>query len=104
MTSGAAIDLSNGAPRLAVHRFTLDSGLDVVIHPDPTATLVAVNVWYRVGSTDERVGTSGFAHLYEHLFKNSLHLNGRKHYEVLREAGSVSANASTSSDRTEDAE
>jgi predicted Zn-dependent peptidase len=98
--SAAAIDLANGAPRLAVHRFALDSGLDVVIHPDPSATLVAVNVWYRVGSTDERVGTSGFAHLYEHLFKNSLHLGGRKHYEVLREAGSVSANASTSSDRT----
>jgi zinc protease len=95
-----AIDLSNGAPRLAVHRFTLPCGLDVVIHPDPTATLVAVNVWYRVGSTDERVGTSGFAHLYEHLFKNSLHLHGRKHYEVLKEAGAVSANASTSSDRT----
>jgi zinc protease len=99
MSSGA-IDLSAGAPRLEVHRFTLASGLDVTIHPDPDAALIAVSVWYRVGSTDEGPGQSGFAHLYEHLFKNSVHLRGRHHYEVLREAGAVSANASTSPDRT----
>jgi len=96
----AALDLAGGAPRLDVHRFTLPCGLDAVIHSDPDATLIAVSMWYRVGSTDEGRGTSGFAHLYEHLFKNSIHLRGRHHYEVLREAGAVAANASTSPDRT----
>jgi zinc protease len=100
VTAAAAIELADGGPRLAVHRFALASGLDVAIHPDPTATLVAVSVWYRVGSTDEGAGTSGFAHLYEHLFKNSVHLRGRHHYDVLREGGAVAANASTSPDRT----
>lgn len=98
--SAPAIELAADGPRLAVHRFTLASGLDVVLHADPTAVLVAVNMWYRVGSADERLGTSGFAHLYEHLFKNSIHLGGRHHYVVLREAGAISANASTSTDRT----
>lgn len=95
-----AITLAADGPRLAVHRFTLPCGLDVALHADPTAVLVAVNMWYRVGSSDERIGTSGFAHLYEHLFKNSIHLGDRHHYVVLREAGAVSANASTSTDRT----
>ena len=94
------IDLSDGGPLLGVHRFGLPCGLDVAIHSDPTSTLVAVVVWYRVGSTDEAPGQSGFAHLYEHLFKNSIHLGGRHHYDVLRRGGSVSANASTSPDRT----
>ena len=71
-----------------------------MIHPDPDAKLVAVHVVYRVGSTDEGAGQSGFAHLYEHLFKNSVHLAGRHHYEILREAGAVVANASTAPDRT----
>jgi zinc protease len=100
MLTTDAVELTAGGPRLHVHRFALPCGLDVVLHPDPAATLVSVSVWYKVGSTDEAIGTSGFAHLYEHLFKNSIHLAGRHHYEVLREAGSVTANASTSPDRT----
>ncbi len=95
-----AVSLVGGDPVLGVERFTLPSGLDVVIHPDRTTPLVAVSVWYRVGSSDEVPGASGLAHLFEHLFKNSLHLAGRQHYEVLRRAGAVDANASTSADRT----
>jgi zinc protease len=91
---------TGGDPELATERFALDSGLEVVVHSDPTVPRVAVNVWYRVGSSDEGCGSSGFAHLYEHLFKESIHLAGRRHYEVLREAGATGANASTSSDRT----
>jgi predicted Zn-dependent peptidase len=95
----SAIDLSSGRPILAARRRTLACGLDVVVHADPDARLVAVNVWYRVGSTDEAPGQSGFAHLYEHLFKNSVHLRDRHHYTILREAG-ASGNASTNPDRT----
>jgi len=87
-------------PVLDCDRFQLRSGLDVVVHPDPAVPLVHVSVWYRVGSSDEEAGESGFAHLYEHMFKNSLHLGGRHHYDVLRRGGATSANASTSSDRT----
>jgi predicted Zn-dependent peptidase len=57
-------------------------------------------VWYRVGSSDERADRTGFAHLFEHLFKGSPERLGGHHYEVLKKAGSSEANASTSADRT----
>lgn len=95
-----SIEMVDGDPVLAVERFRLPSGLDVVIHPDSTTPLCAVSVWYRAGSSDERPGASGLAHLFEHLFKNSKHLVGRQHYEILRRAGAVDANASTGADRT----
>ncbi len=91
---------AHGDPELHLERFTLPCGLDVVIHPDRSTPQVAVSVWYRVGSSDELPAQSGLAHLFEHLFKNSEHLAGRLHYEVLRRAGAVDANASTGADRT----
>ena len=94
-----SIGFEADAPRLAVHRRTLPCGLDVILHPDPTAPQVCVNVTYRVGSSDESPERTGFAHLFEHLFKNSLHMPGH-HYEVLRRAGASEANASTAADRT----
>ena len=87
-------------PELTVERFTLPCGLEVLVHPDRSVPLVAVWMGYRVGSSDEGDGTSGFAHLFEHMFKNSLHLGGRHHYQVLREAGATDANAQTGTDRT----
>jgi predicted Zn-dependent peptidase len=91
----------NGAlPTLDAQQFTLPCGLEVIVHEDHAVPLCAVWVGYRVGSSDEGDGTSGFAHLFEHMFKNSLHLNGRHHYEVLREAGATDANAQTGTDRT----
>jgi predicted Zn-dependent peptidase len=97
----AAVRLDRaGDPELNLHRFTLPSGLDVVVHPDRSTPQVAVSVWYRVGSSDERPDQSGHAHLFEHLFKNSEHLAGKLHYEVLRRAGAADANASTGADRT----
>ena len=95
----STLTLVDGAPVFEVVRTTLPSGLDVVVHHDPMATLTAVNVVYRVGSSDEPAGTSGRAHLFEHLFKNSEHLAGQPHYEILRRAGAT-GNASTGSDRT----
>ena len=90
----------DGDPELAHVRWRMPSGLDVIVHSDHAVPRVVVNVWYRVGSSDEGNGSSGFAHLYEHLFKEGLHLKGQRHYEVLRRAGATGANASTSSDRT----
>jgi zinc protease len=83
---------------LAYERRTLDCGLDVIVHHDPSSPQVCTSIWYRVGSSDERELT-GFAHLFEHVFKNSLHVPAH-HYEILRRAGSSEANASTDVDRT----
>ncbi|MBA3819123.1 MAG: insulinase family protein [Deltaproteobacteria bacterium] len=88
-------------PHLTTHRRTLPCGLEVIVHPDASVPQVAVSVWYRVGSSDERPDRTGFAHLFEHLFKSSPErLGGHHHYDVLRRAGSTEANASTSPDRT----
>jgi len=81
-------------------RYTLDNGIEVILHRDNSVPLVFVDVWYRVGSADERPGESGFAHLFEHVFKNSEHLGGRHHYAILREAGASASNATTNADRT----
>jgi zinc protease len=87
------------SPRLAIHRRTLPCGLDVIIHRDDQTPQVCASVWYRVGSSDETPDRTGFAHLFEHLFKNSEHMPAH-HYDVLRRAGASEANASTSADRT----
>ena len=80
-------------------KVTLSNGLDVILHEDHSIPLVAVNVWYHVGSKDEEVGRTGFAHLFEHLmFEGSKHHN-RSHFEPLQKAG-ASLNGSTTSDRT----
>jgi zinc protease len=60
--------------RLPYRRRTLPCGLDVIHHHDASAPQVAVSLWYRVGSSDERPDRSGLAHLFEHLFKNSQHM------------------------------
>lgn len=61
-------------PSIAFEKFRLDNGLTVLVHEDHKAPLVAVSVWYRVGSADEPPGRSGFAHLFEHLmFSGSEH-------------------------------
>jgi hypothetical protein len=97
--SPIAVQFDGGAPVLDVERRRLACGLEVVLHREPTALNVAVHVHYRVGSSDEAPGRTGVAHLFEHLFKNSAHLAGQNHYELLREVGG-SGNASTGSDAT----
>jgi zinc protease len=98
-TTAPIIFEDESSPRLAIHRRTLPCGLDVIIHPDDSTPQVCVSVWYRVGSSDETPERTGFAHLFEHLFKNSQHMPAH-HYDVLRRAGASEANASTSADRT----
>ena len=90
-----------GDPKLAVEKYTLPNGLEVVLHPDNTVPLAYVSVWYHVGSGDEVVGRSGFAHLFEHMmFQGSKHVGEDKHFEVLRKIGASQINGSTSPDRT----
>jgi zinc protease len=93
------IHFEHGLPRFALDRFTLPCGLDVIVDRDPSVPQVCASIWYRAGSSDERPELTGFAHLFEHMFKNSEHMPAH-HYEVLRRAGASDANASTSADRT----
>ena len=80
-------------------RHRLDNGLDVLIHEDRNCPIVAVNVWYHVGSKNERPGRTGFAHLFEHLmFEGSEH-HDRGFFHPLQEAGAL-LNGSTNADRT----
>ncbi len=80
-------------------RHTLANGLDVLLHEDHRCPIVAVNVWYHVGSKNERPGHTGFAHLFEHLmFEGSEH-HDSGFFQPLQAAG-ASLNGSTSADRT----
>jgi len=80
-------------------KHTLSNGLDVLIHEDHAVPIVAVNLWYHVGSKNEVPGRTGFAHLFEHLmFEGSQHYD-RGYFHPLQEAG-ASLNGSTNADRT----
>ena len=84
---------------ISFEKVTLSNGLDVILHEDHSIPLVAVNVWYHVGSKDEEVGRTGFAHLFEHvMFEGSKHHNS-SHFEPLQKAG-ANLNGSTTTDRT----
>jgi predicted Zn-dependent peptidase len=81
-------------------QFTLANGLRVVIHTDRKAPIVSVNVWYHIGSVDEPVGRSGFAHLFEHImFRGSKH-SRVDHFKPLEEAGGTQFNGTTDFNRT----
>ncbi len=89
------------AIKIEYERFTLDNGLEVILHRDPAVPLVATNLWYHVGSGDETVGKSGFAHLFEHMmFQGAKHIGKDVHFKILQEIGGTSINGTTSADRT----
>ena len=85
---------------LDLQRHTLGNGLQVVLHRDASLPLVAVNLWYHVGSKNERPGRTGFAHLFEHmLFQGSANVGTNEHFRYIQQVGGV-ANGSTWYDRT----
>lgn len=87
------------APTLPYTQERLANGLHVIVHEDRDCPIVAVNVWYHVGSKNERPGRTGFAHLFEHLmFEGSQH-HDRGYFHPLQEAGGL-LNGSTNADRT----
>ena len=80
--------------------FTLPNGLRVVVHTDRKAPIVAVNVWYHVGSKDEPEGRSGFAHLFEHLMFNGSENHPGEFFEPFEMVGATDQNGTTNQDRT----
>jgi zinc protease len=101
LATAVAAPLSAQIPvDIPYQRFALPNGLTVLVHEDHKAPIVAVNVWYHVGSKNERPGRTGFAHLFEHLM-----FNGSEHYDKefqgpLERAGATDLNGTTNSDRT----
>jgi len=86
--------------RVPIVTFRLANGLSVTLSEDHTAPIVAVNLWYHVGSANERPGRTGFAHLFEHmLFQGSAHVGANEHFEIVQRAGGT-LNGSTWLDRT----
>ncbi|MNU97376.1 Protease 3 precursor [compost metagenome] len=80
--------------------FTLPNGLRVLVHTDRKAPIVAVNLWYHVGSKDEPAGRSGFAHLFEHLMFNGSENAPGEYFTPFEAAGATDMNGTTNTDRT----
>jgi len=98
--------LAQTAPPASAHltvpysQFTLENGLHVILHEDHSVPMVAVNVWYHVGSANERPGRTGFAHLFEHLmFEGSKNVQEGE-FDTLLEGVGGNNNGSTNNDRT----
>src|SRR5882724_590748 len=82
-------------------KFVLKNGLTVIVHEDHKAPIVAVNVWYHVGSKNEKPGRTGFAHLFEHLMFNGSENHKGEYFTPFEEAGATDQNGTTSEDRTD---
>jgi zinc protease len=90
----------NDLPEIKYDSFTLENGLTVIVHEDRKVPMVAVNVWYHVGSKNENEGKTGFAHLFEHLMFNGTENYNNEYFEPFEKIGSTDQNGTTNSDRT----
>ncbi|HEY9133263.1 MAG TPA: pitrilysin family protein [Dyella sp.] len=95
-----AAPVQQAIPDIAYTRFTLPNGLTVVVHEDHKAPVVAVSVWYHVGSGDEPKGKTGFAHLFEHLMFSGSENHKGTYFEPFELAGATDQNGTTWFDRT----
>lgn len=93
VTAAATVDIP-------YDEFTLPNGLRVLVHTDRKAPIVAVNLWYHVGSKDEPAGRSGFAHLFEHLMFNGSENAPGEYFTPFEAAGATDMNGTTNTDRT----
>lgn len=85
---------------LQYKEYYLENGLRIILHQDNSTPITCVNIWYHVGSWNERVGKTGFAHLFEHMmFQGSEHVGSDMHFRLLQSIGG-SVNGSTSFNRT----
>ncbi len=81
-------------------KFMLDNGLTLLVHEDHKAPIVAVNIWYHVGSKNEKPGKTGFAHLFEHLMFNGSENFDNDYFQAMERIGATDLNGTTSYDRT----
>ncbi|HSD32430.1 MAG TPA: pitrilysin family protein [Gemmatimonadales bacterium] len=100
VAAAAPRPLDAQAGRISYDTFSLANGLRVITSEDHSTPIVAVDVWYNTGSRNERVGRSGFAHLFEHMmFQGSAHVKKAQHFQLVQRAGG-DLNGSTQEDRT----
>ncbi|MGZ8392004.1 MAG: M16 family metallopeptidase [Gemmatimonadales bacterium] len=107
-TASSTAPLQGQAPRPATRaqldipfqRFVLPNGLTLIVHEDHKAPIVAVNVWYHVGSKNEKPGRTGFAHLFEHLMFNGSENYDKDFFGPMEQAGATDMNGTTNEDRT----
>lgn len=100
ITLWPSVSTSQAIPKLAVEKYTLPNGLEVILHEDHSTPMIAVNTWFHVGSGDEQKGRTGFAHLFEHImFMGSEHVPTGQFDQLLESAGADN-NGSTTEDRT----
>ena len=88
------------AVEINYEKFVLDNGLTLVVHQDHKAPIVAVNVWYHVGSKNEKQGKTGFAHLFEHLMFNGSENYNDDYFKPFDRVGATGMNGTTNFDRT----
>ncbi len=81
-------------------KYVLTNGLTLIVHEDHKAPIVAVNVWYHVGSKNEKPGKTGFAHLFEHLMFNGSENFDDDYFKAMEKVGATDLNGTTSEDRT----
>ncbi|WP_132142443.1 M16 family metallopeptidase [Luteibacter rhizovicinus] len=98
--AAAATNPADTIPDIAFTRFTLPNGLTVVVHEDHKAPVVAVGIWYHVGSADEPAGKTGFAHLFEHLMFSGSENRKGTYFQPFELAGATDMNGTTWFDRT----
>jgi zinc protease len=99
-TLTAASISGQATPRIQFEKYKLPNGLEVILHEDHSTPIVTVDTWYHVGSGDEQLGRTGFAHLFEHImFMGSQHVPVGAFDQMLEAAGADN-NGSTTEDRT----
>ena len=99
--AGTAPAAAQEPARIATESYSLPNGLKVILAENHATQVVAVDVWYNVGSRNEVAGRTGFAHLFEHMmFQGSAHVKKGEHMAMLERAGSEGFNGSTAEDRT----
>lgn len=98
----AAPFLAAQTPKVDIpyQKFVLDNGLTLIVHEDHKAPIVAFNVWYHVGSKNEKPGKTGFAHLFEHLMFNGSENYDDDYFKPMQKVGATDLNGTTNEDRT----
>ncbi len=98
--AGAAKNEPAKAIDIPYKKYVLGNGLTLIVHEDHKAPIVAVNIWYHVGSKNEKAGKTGFAHLFEHLMFNGSENFNDDLFKALEKVGATDMNGTTSEDRT----
>ena len=96
--AAAGVDIP--IPDIPYTKFVLNNGLTVLVHEDHKAPIVAVNTWYHVGSKNEKLGKTGFAHLFEHLMFSGSDDFNHTYINAMEKVGATNLNGTTNNDRT----